>query len=125
MVKKRSASVRPPPVVRPPPANGRPKNRLLAGLPDEDFWRILPHLQTVPISAKQTLLKRGEPIRHVFFPNGGVCSVTAMMKNGAAVEVATVGKEGMLRVLAPFRSGAMPGDCMVQVADTSAAPKPP
>ena len=43
------------------------------------------------MTVKVTLLKRGAPIRHVYFPNGGVCSVTAMMKNGDAVEVATVG----------------------------------
>lgn len=74
---RRNSSVRPPPAVRPPPGDGRPKNRLLAALPDEDFQRILPHLKTVPLTAKQVLLKRGDPIRHVFFPNGGMCSVTA------------------------------------------------
>jgi CRP-like cAMP-binding protein len=84
--KKRSPSVRPPPAVRQLPADARPKNRLLATLPDADFRRIRPHLTTVALAAKQILLKRGDPIRYVYFPNGGVCSVTAMMKNGAAVE---------------------------------------
>jgi CRP-like cAMP-binding protein len=32
----------------------------------------------------------------VFFPNGGVYSVTNRMRDGALVEVATVGREGML-----------------------------
>jgi len=120
MSRERISSVRPPPAVRPSPVDGRPKNRLLAALPDEDFCRILPHLKTVPLTAKQVLLKRGEPLRHVFFPNGGVCSVTAMMKNGAAVEVATVGDEGMLGISAFFGGLAMPGESMVQVPDTSA-----
>jgi CRP-like cAMP-binding protein len=120
MSKKRSRSVRPPPVVRPPPANERPRNRLLAALPDEDFRRILPHLKTVTMTTKQVLLKRGDPIRYVYFPNGGVCSVTAMMKDGAAVEVATVGIEGMIGIAAFFGGLAMPGESMVQVPDTSA-----
>ena len=124
MSKKRPASTRPPPVVRPPPSDGRPKNRLLAALPDQDFRRIAPYLKTVPLIAKQTLLKRGEPIRHVYFPNGGVCSVTAMMKNGAAVEVATVGDEGMVGIAAFFGGQLMPGECMVQVPDTSAERMP-
>jgi CRP-like cAMP-binding protein len=65
--------------------------------------------------------KRGEPIRHVFFPNGGVCSVTATMKNGAAVEVATVGDEGMLGVGAIWADGVMAtGETLCQVPDTSA-----
>jgi CRP-like cAMP-binding protein len=118
MPKKALSSVRPPPASRPPPPDGRPKNRLLAVLPDEDFRRILPHLHTVPLAAKQVLLKRGDPIRHVFFPNGGVCSITSMMKNGAAVEVATVGDEGMLGMSAFWGGDVMPGESMLQVPDT-------
>jgi CRP-like cAMP-binding protein len=114
------SSVRPPSAVRPPPVDGRPKNRLLAGLPAEDFRRILPHLKTVPMTNKATLLKRGAPIRFVYFPNGGVCSVTAMMKNGAAVEVATVGDEGMIGIAAFSGGVVMPGESMVQVPDTNA-----
>jgi CRP-like cAMP-binding protein len=119
MSKKRRSSVRPPPAVRPPPTDGRPKNRLLATLPDEDFRRIRPHLKTIPLTAKQVLLKRGDPIRHVFFPNGGMCSVTSMMKNGAAVEVATVGDEGMLGMSAFWGGDVMPGESMLQVPDTN------
>jgi len=115
--KKRVSSVRPPPV-------GRPKNRLLAALPDQDFRRLRPHLTTVPLTVKHTLLKRGAPIRYVYFPNGGVCSVTAMMKNGNAVEVATVGDEGMIGIAAFFGGLAMPGESMVQVPDTNAERMP-
>jgi CRP-like cAMP-binding protein len=93
----------------------------LAALPDEDFRRILPDLKTVPLTAKQVLLRRGDPIRHVFFPNGGMCSVTSMMKNGAAVEVATVGDEGMLGMSAFWGGDVMPGESMVQVLDTNRA----
>jgi CRP-like cAMP-binding protein len=120
MSKNEASSIRPPPAVRPPPTDGRPKNRLLAALPAEDFRRILPQLKTVAVAAKQVLLKRGEPIRYIYFPNGGVCSVTAMMKNGTAVEVATVGDEGMLGIAAFFGGAAMPGESMVQVPDTDA-----
>ena len=110
MSKKRPSPVRPPPANRSSPAEERPNNRLLARLPLEDFRRILPDLQTIPMIAKQVLLKRGEPIRHVFFPNGGICSVTAMMKNGEAVEIATVGDEGMIGMSAVFGSEAMGGE---------------
>ena len=102
----------------------RPKNRLLASLPGKEFARILPHLKTVPLSVKGVLLKRGAPIRHVYFPNGGVCSITAMMENGMAVEVATVGDEGMVGIAAFFGGDAMPGESMVQVPDTSAERMP-
>jgi len=104
------------PIIRPPPAEGRPKNRLLATLPASDFQRISRHLETVPLAPKQVLLKRDEPVRHVYFPNAGVCSVTAMMKNGGAVEIATVGEEGMVGISAFFGSALMPGESMVQVS---------
>lgn len=111
-------SVSPPQILGPIPAtDGRPKNRLLATLPAADFQRIRPHLQTVSLAAKQVLLRHDEPIRYVFFPNGGVCSVTAMMENGAEVEVATVGDEGMVGISAFFGSQPMPGASMVQVPD--------
>src|SRR5579862_9490638 len=98
MSKKRRTFVRPPPAVRPPPTDGRPKNRLLAALPAEDFRRLLPYLRTVPIRVRQVLHKNGEPLQAVYFPNGGVVSITTVLMDGTAVEAATVGDEGMLGV---------------------------
>jgi CRP-like cAMP-binding protein len=103
--------------VRPPPASGRPKNRLLATLPPDDFERLRPDLKTVLLSPKQVLMKRDEAMPFVFFPNSGVCSVTSMMKDGAAAEVATVGDEGMVGISAFFGARTMPGECMLQISD--------
>jgi hypothetical protein len=74
MSAKLRSSVRP--SVRPPPADGRPNNNLLAALPADDFRRLLPHLKTVPVRTKQVVHKEGELIEQVYFPNGGVFSVT-------------------------------------------------
>jgi len=121
MTKARLSSVRPPPAVRPPPHTGRPRNRLLAALPDEDFHRILPCLTIVPIRAKKVLQKQGEPLRQVYFPNGGVCSITTVLADGTTVEAATVGDEGMLGVEAFLTDDAIaPGETVVQVPDTDA-----
>jgi CRP-like cAMP-binding protein len=109
--------------VRPPPSDRRPLNRLLASLPAAELTRILSNLEAVPVAAKQVMLKRGDPIRHVFFPNGGVFSVTAMMKNGSAVEVATVGSEGMLGVSAFLGGAAISGESMLQVPSERAEEK--
>ena len=54
-----------------------------------------------------TLQRAGEPIQHVIFPNGGVCSVTNVMPNGTMVEAATVGDEGLLGVEAFFSDDAI------------------
>src|SRR5260221_2599481 len=121
MPKKRATSVRPPPALRPPPIDGRPKNQLLAALPDETFRRMLPHLKIIPTRTRLMLHKQGEPIRHVYFPNGGVCSITTVMADGTTVEAATVGDEGMLGVEAFLTDDAIaPGETVVQVPDTDA-----
>ncbi len=106
---------------RPPPSDGRPKNRLLAALPPEDFRRLLPHLKTVPIHVKQVLHESGAPIRVVYFLNGGVASITTALSDGTTVEAATVGDEGMLGVEAFLSANAIaPGETLIQVPDTSA-----
>jgi CRP-like cAMP-binding protein len=72
------------------------RNRLLAALPSEDYGRIARDLRMIPVETGQTLQEHGAPVLDVFFPNGGVFSVTTLMNNGELVEVATVGLEGML-----------------------------
>ena len=106
--------------LRPVPADTRPKNKLLSCLPRSDFARLRPHLRTVPLAVKQVLHPRNEPIREVFFPNGGVASVTAVMRNGAMVEIATIGDEGLVGINAFFGSALMSGEAMMQVPDTNA-----
>jgi hypothetical protein len=73
-------------------------NRLLGALPDEDWTRILKDLRMTPVVTGDTLLAPGVPVVDVFFPNGGVYSIMNEMRDGALVEVATVGLEGMLGV---------------------------
>ncbi len=93
---KRASSLRPP-AERPPPP-GRPRNHLLAALPAKDFRRLSPYLKTVPIRLKQVLHKPGEPLRAVYFLNGGVASIVTTLSDGTMVEAATVGDEGMLGI---------------------------
>ena len=104
-----------------PPPGGRPKNRILRALPDEDFQRLLPDLKTIPTSAKQVFHKHGKLVDFVYFPNGGVASVTAVLSDGTMVETVTVGLEGMIGIEAVFADGAVaPGESMMQVPDTNA-----
>jgi CRP-like cAMP-binding protein len=99
-----------------PPTPGRPKNHLLAALPAEDFRRLLPYLETVPIRLKQVLQKPGEPVRAVYFLNGGAASIVTMLSDGTMVEAATVGHEGMLGIEAFLGVGAVaPGKTLMQV----------
>lgn len=100
---------------RPPPGDQRPRNKLLACLPRADFQRLRPHLRTIPTPHKYVFHLANEPVRDVFFPNGGVASMTATMEDGTMVEIATVGREGLIGVSALFGDDRAGGDAMMQV----------
>jgi CRP-like cAMP-binding protein len=93
------------------------QNRLLAALPARDYARVLKHLDMNISDTGRTLQHHGAPVTDVYFPNGGVFSVTNEMRDGSLVEVATVGREGMLGigVFLGDRSGA--GRSFQQVPD--------
>jgi CRP-like cAMP-binding protein len=93
---------------------------LLASLPRADFQRLRPHLRTVPIAVKHVFQAAHQPVRDVYFLNGGVASVTTVMQNGSMVEIATVGDEGVVGINALFGDGSIIGETMMQVPDTSA-----
>ena len=73
-------------------------NLLLSLLPEEEYQMLRLHLEYCPTPAKTILFERGKAIRHVYFPLSGAHSVLAVMEDGAAVEVGTVGYEGMSTV---------------------------
>ena len=110
LVKSGSAALtRPPPTPSP--------NKLLAALPEPDYRRILPSLTTVPVKLKQVLHKAGGKIDTVYFPGGSVCSVTNTMSDGRMVEVATIGKEGMVGITVFLGGEVALGEAFVQVAN--------
>jgi hypothetical protein len=61
-----------------------------------------------------------ERIRDIVFPNGGVASITTVMQDGAMVENAMVGNEGLLGMDAVFGGQTATGETMMQVPDTNA-----
>ena len=96
---------------RPPPQNNR--NRLLAALPAGEYKRIARSLDTVPLQLKSLVHRAGDPIEHVYFPVGGFFSMVTVLKNGRMVEVATIGREGMVGITAVL-DNPMSSTSMVQ-----------
>jgi CRP-like cAMP-binding protein len=72
------------------------QNLLLAALPPEDLGLIAPHLAQVELERGRLLYDPGDRIDTVFFPHDGVISLMTLMENGAAIESATIGREGAL-----------------------------
>ena len=93
------------------------QNRLLAALPAHHYRRLTAHLRMTKVKSGETLQQHGARITRVYFPNGGVFSVTNQMGDGTLVEVATVGQEGMLGVGVFLGDPLGAGRTFQQVAD--------
>jgi CRP-like cAMP-binding protein len=90
-------------------------NRLLSLLPDEVYRKLLPHLETVPLSFKQVLFQPGRSIDYVYFPIHGVVSLLTIMADGSQAEVGLVGYEGMVGISVALGIPSTPLRAVVQI----------
>jgi CRP-like cAMP-binding protein len=97
---------------RPPPA--AVQNLLLAALPNGDRERLVPTLDVVALKLKDLLHKPGEHIEYVYFPGGGFLSIVTVLEDGSMVEVATIGREGAIGVMAVLDGTPVSSASMVQ-----------
>lgn len=72
------------------------QNRLLVSLPAEDYALFAPYLTSVDLERGRLLYDPGDRVDTVYFPHDGVISLMTLMENGAAIESATIGREGAL-----------------------------
>jgi CRP-like cAMP-binding protein len=75
---------------------GLRSNKLLASLPHEDFQLLIPHLSSVQLARGTVLAEPGGEVNHAYFPLSGMVSLVVIMRDGKAVETATVGREGVV-----------------------------
>jgi CRP-like cAMP-binding protein len=73
-------------------------NGLLTALPGVSRERLVAKTQLVSLSVGDILYHPGGPITSVYFPLTCVISMMTEMKNGATIEIATVGNEGVLGI---------------------------
>src|SRR5438270_346897 len=71
-------------------------NRLLATLPPSMLDRLVPQLERVHADQGAVFVMADEPVERVYFPTSGLFSLLVLNGEGAAVEAAVVGREGML-----------------------------
>src|SRR3989440_11357180 len=71
-------------------------NLLLAALPVEDYTALTEHATIVSLKYSKQLYLQDAPIDSVYFPLNCVVSVLVGVTDGAKVEMATVGNEGMI-----------------------------
>jgi CRP-like cAMP-binding protein len=72
------------------------QNRLIERLPRRDRTRLLAVCEPVQLLLSEELCRRGEPVRHVYFPTHGFISLVAQVDQHPSLGVAMVGREGMV-----------------------------
>jgi CRP-like cAMP-binding protein len=95
-------------------------NRFLATLPPHDFALLAPHLRTIALERGAMLHDVGEEIEHVYFPHTGMVSLVAVMRSGATVETATIGRAGVIGASAGLGARQTFGRAIVQLPGTAA-----
>lgn len=92
------------------------QNHLLALLPPESYAQVAAHLEKITADLRQIMYEQEEPIHEVYFPITGVYSLVVMFgSEEQAVEVATIGNEGMIGMPVFLGSDRMNGRCFSQV----------
>jgi CRP-like cAMP-binding protein len=71
-------------------------NRLLAALPLEDYYRMVPKLEKVELKYEDKIYQKNDEIHHVYFPSSGIISLLTSVEDNLTLEVGLIGKEGML-----------------------------
>jgi CRP-like cAMP-binding protein len=119
MAKRRSSRFTP---TRSTSSEERPRpalrNLLLAGLPAEEQHRLWPDLQVISLALKDFLYKPGGRTDYVYFPGGGFCSLVTVLQDGGMVEVATIGREGMVGVDAALNGGRLSSSAVMVQGET-------
>jgi CRP-like cAMP-binding protein len=93
-------------------------NRLLAALhvvAPRTANGLQPHLEPKTFELGEVLAPAGESLSHAFFPETAVISVINRMSDGGAVEVGTVGNEGMVDVSHLLAGEPSPNETLAQI----------
>lgn len=77
---------------------------------------MLPLLEELDVALRQEIFSPGGPIHHVYFPLSCVISVHTKMRDGVAVEIVTVGREGMVGLPIFLGGEQTPATAFCQIA---------
>ncbi|HEU4594247.1 MAG TPA: Crp/Fnr family transcriptional regulator [Pyrinomonadaceae bacterium] len=94
-------------------------NRLLTGLPDDEFARLMPMLEPVSLSVGERLADAGETTRFIYFPENSIVSCHADMQDGKSTEVGMIGREGVAGLTALLASRPPAHSLNVSVAGSA------
>ena len=90
------------------------QNHLLAAMPDDEFERIAPHLELIPMLLGDVLHESGGKLQYFYFPTTSIISLLYVLESGGSSQIAGVGKEGVLGVSLLMGGDTTPSAAIVQ-----------
>jgi CRP-like cAMP-binding protein len=91
------------------------RNLLLARLPNSEYERLTDRMRPVTLDFRQILYQTRAPIEYVYFLSRGAASAMTVMENGSAIEVATIGNEGVVGHSILFSCNESTNEIIMQV----------
>ncbi|HEU0084946.1 MAG TPA: Crp/Fnr family transcriptional regulator [Bradyrhizobium sp.] len=82
------------------PTSSHLDNKLLAALPPSQLNLLVPFLSIVMLPQSAVVYETGDEVDQVYFGHNGMFSLLAVMRDGKAIETATVGREGVVGAMA-------------------------
>ena len=92
------------------------KNFLLKSLPQDEFKRVLSHLEPVDLPLGKVLYESGDKLDYAFFPTTAIVSLLYIMENGGTAEIGVVGNDGILGIALFMGGNTVPNRAVIQSA---------
>ena len=89
---------------------------LLAVFPEEDYARLVPHLELVKLAQNEILYNSGDRINYLYFPVDSIVSLLYTTENGATAEIAMIGNFGVVGYAAFLNGESALHQAVVQIA---------
>ena len=102
------------------PGDSYTANLLLAALSADDLALLKPSLERVDLEREQVLCAAMEPIRHVYFPEGGIASIVSVRPDSGRTEIGIFGREGVSGTPILLGLDRTPYETFMQVDGTTA-----
>jgi CRP-like cAMP-binding protein len=90
------------------------QNHLLAALPADDYARLFPDLEFMPMPLGWVVCESGGHLGHVYFPTTCIVSLLYVMESGASAEIAIAGNEGLIGISLFMGGESTPSRAVVQ-----------
>jgi CRP-like cAMP-binding protein len=95
------------------------QNHLLAALPDEDYQRLLPHLESVDFELGKIVYQNAQHLEYLYFPTTSMISLVYTMADGMTAEIGLTGNEGVVGIAVFLGGDTTPNQAVVQIAGSA------